>query len=246
MTQMEHSARPWSGLDFEQMARRFSEDGALFAGPVLTADELEEVRENLERYRTSVLPALPREVFEKTVRVEDDGESLRSCYFMDQIDPYFEAFGNRADFKELVGRVSGWEPELYVVETFNKYPQVGTAASPHQDCAFLPLEPMDVIHLWIAIDDATLENGALRYWLGSHRQGILPHVRAQWGKRVDPSYVDYESDAMIAMEVPAGAAAIHSGLVVHDSPPNESSKPRLGLLCGYRGAHTRYLREDAE
>jgi hypothetical protein len=46
------------------------------------------------------------------------------------------------------------------------------------------------------------------------------------------------------MEVPAGCAAIHSGLVIHDSPPNTSMQPRLGLLCGYRGAHTRYLQDE--
>lgn len=236
--------QPRGALDLEDAARRFAADGALFAGQVLTDDELAEVRHHLDRYARHVVPQLPAAILAKTVRFEEDGTSLRSCYFMDQIDGYFHDFGHREDFTELLRRVTGWEPELYVVETFNKPPQVGSAASAHQDCAFLPLEPMDVVHLWIAIDDSTAANGALRYWLGSHRNGLLPHVPAQWGQGVDPAYVDHDDEGLVTMEVPAGSAAIHNGLVVHDSPPNVSGRPRLGLLCGYRGAHTRYLRDE--
>lgn len=232
---------PNGSLDLEQAARLFADDGALYAGEVLDADELLEVRGHLKRYAEHVVPNLPENILAKTVRIEEDGTALRSCYFMDQIDDYFHAFGNREDFKELIRAVAGWEPELYVVETFNKPATVGSAASAHQDCAFLPLEPMDIAHLWIAIDESTVENGALRYWLGSHSGGLLPHVPAQWGQGVDPALVDYDDPRMTVMEIPPGSAAIHSGLVVHDSPPNTSGRSRLGLLCGYRGAHTRYL-----
>ncbi|MEU2608420.1 phytanoyl-CoA dioxygenase family protein [Streptomyces albus] len=238
--------RPKGSLDLEEAARRFAEDGALFAGEVLDADELTEVRRHLKRYMEHVVPRLPEKILAKTVRIEEGGKELRSCYFMDQIDEYFNAFGNREDFKDLIRAVAGWEPELYVVETFNKPAHVGSAASAHQDCAFLPLEPMDIAHLWIAIDPSTAENGALRYWLGSHADGLLPHVPAQWGQGVDPAYVDHDDPRLTVMEIPPGSAAIHSGLVVHDSPPNISGKPRLGLLCGYRGAHTRYLDDGAD
>jgi ectoine hydroxylase-related dioxygenase (phytanoyl-CoA dioxygenase family) len=235
---------PWQNRDLDDAARRFAEDGALYAGEVLTPDELAEVRRNLDRYTRFVLPNLPDEIIRKTVRFEADGTSLRSCYFMDQIDEFFYELGHREDFKDLLRRVTGWEPELYVVETFNKPAELGSAAPAHQDCAFLPLEPMDVVHLWIAIDDSTKVNGALRYWMGSHRNGLLEHVPARWGQSVDPRLVDEADERLVTMEVPAGCAAIHNGLVLHDSPPNVSGRPRLGLLCGYRGAHTRYLRDD--
>nr|BFE56240.1 hypothetical protein GCM10020063_007660 [Dactylosporangium thailandense] len=240
----ETTIQHWRDTDLDDAARRFVEDGALFAGQVLTQDELAEVRHHLDRYAKYVIPRLPEEIVRKTVRIEEDGVSVRSAYFMDQIDEWFAEFGNREDFKDLLRRVTGWEPELYVVETFNKPAGIGSAASAHQDCAFLPLEPMDVVHLWIAIDDATIENGALRYWMGSHRGGLREHIPAQWGQQVGHEFVGDSGEATV-MEVPAGCAAIHSGLIIHDSPPNTSSKRRLGLLCGYRGAHTRYLTENA-
>jgi ectoine hydroxylase-related dioxygenase (phytanoyl-CoA dioxygenase family) len=163
---------------------------------------------------------------------------------MDQIDEYFLELGNQPRFKNLVQDIVGYDLELYVVETFNKYARVGSEAAAHQDCNFLPLEPMDMAHLWIAIDDATEENGALRYWPGTHKLGLRSHVPAYFGAKLDPVHVDYDAPDLLTVPLPAGSAVLHSGLVFHDSPPNRTPKPRLGLLCGYRGAHTRYLVDD--
>lgn len=43
------------------------------------------------------------------------------------------------------------------------------AVSPHQDASFLYTEPLGrVLGLWIAVEDATLENGCLWFIPGSH------------------------------------------------------------------------------
>lgn len=231
------------GHRYSSLAEDFAESGVTRVGEVLDPDELAEVRYHINRYCKYVVPNLPQLIRDKTIRYESDGVSIRSCYFMDQIDEYFQELGNQPRFKNLVRDVVGYEPELYVVETFNKYARVGSEATAHQDCNFLPLEPMDMAHLWIAIDEVTVENGALRYWPGTQRRGLLPHVPAQFGARVDPVYVDYDADDIITAVLPAGSAVVHSGLVIHDSPPNRTDIPRLGLLCGYRGAHTRYVRD---
>jgi ectoine hydroxylase-related dioxygenase (phytanoyl-CoA dioxygenase family) len=34
----------------------------------------------------------------------------------------------------------------------------------------------DVLTAWVAIDDADSENGALRYIVGAHVEGIVPHA----------------------------------------------------------------------
>src|SRR4051794_7744838 len=114
----------------------FDRDGVVFVPDLLAPDELAEVRREIDRFNTRVVPRLPDAVWQKSIRMEPDGTSLRSCYFIDQIDGYFSAFGNREDFKDLVRGVVGWEPTLYCVETFNKPAHVGTAAVLHQDVAY--------------------------------------------------------------------------------------------------------------
>src|SRR2546421_11697567 len=100
----------------EELAARYTEDGFVFVYDLLTDEELAEVRRNIDRYNTLIAPNLPESVLEKTVRWEPDGTTIRSCYFMDQVDEWFRDFGNQPRFKELVEAVVGYEPVLYCME----------------------------------------------------------------------------------------------------------------------------------
>jgi hypothetical protein len=42
----------------------------------------------------------------------------------------------------------------------------------HQDATFLYTEPVKLVGFWIALEDATLENGCLWFAPGSHRSGV--------------------------------------------------------------------------
>lgn len=44
--------------------------------------------------------------------------------------------------------------------------------SPHQDATFLHTEPPNLFGFWIALDDATIENGCLWFSRGSHKGGV--------------------------------------------------------------------------
>ncbi|SFJ02922.1 Ectoine hydroxylase-related dioxygenase, phytanoyl-CoA dioxygenase (PhyH) family [Streptosporangium canum] len=235
---------PFSRERIVELHDEYDRDGSVVVGQILSGDEVQECRSQIDRYIKQVIPALPQSVIDKTVRYEEDGEAIRSCYFMDQVDPWFRKFGNRADLKALVAGVAGYEPELYVVETFNKYAEVGSSAVPHQDAIFLPIEPIDMVHLWIAIDPATEQNGALEYWNGTHKQGLVPHEPAPFGLIVTGWDIHSQRELVKTAVLEPGGAAIHSGTVIHYSPPNPTTQPRLGLLCGYRGAHTRVLEEE--
>lgn len=50
-----------------------------------------------------------------------------------------------------------------------KNPRVGGEVVPHQDASFLYMEPLKLYGLWIALDDATEENGCLWFIPGSHK-----------------------------------------------------------------------------
>lgn len=46
------------------------------------------------------------------------------------------------------------------------------AVIPHQDATFLYTEPVTTVGFWIALEDATLQNGCLRFASGSHQSGV--------------------------------------------------------------------------
>lgn len=42
----------------------------------------------------------------------------------------------------------------------------------HQDATYLYTEPVKVVGVWIALDDATVQNGCLQFAKGSHKSGV--------------------------------------------------------------------------
>jgi ectoine hydroxylase-related dioxygenase (phytanoyl-CoA dioxygenase family) len=100
----------------------------------------------------------------------------------------------------------------------------------HQDFNYWPLEPPIIVSCWIAIDQATQENGCVQMIPGSHRK-VVPHVRAtkemQFGEMADSNYYD-ESDA-INLEMRPGEFIIFNERTLHHSEPNYPDKGRIGL-----------------
>lgn len=107
----------------------------------------------------------------------------------------------------------------------------------HQDEYFIPTRDRSLTATWIALDDATIENGCLWVLPGSHRRGVLYPDREQFDPAFDCSIEAYdfpweESDA-VPVEIPAGTAIIFNGYLLHRSLQNSGRH-------GYRRALTNH------
>jgi ectoine hydroxylase-related dioxygenase (phytanoyl-CoA dioxygenase family) len=94
----------------------------------------------------------------------------------------------------------------------------------HQDEFFIPTRDRSLTAAWIALDDATVENGCLWVLPGSHRCGVLYPDREQDDVRFDCTVeafdFPYSDDDAVPVEVPAGSAVIFNGYLLHRSLPN--------------------------
>src|SRR5450432_1847606 len=68
---------------------------------------------------------------------------------------------------------------------FCKMPGDGKRVSWHQDASYWPLTPSKAVTVWLAIDDASVENACMRFIPGSHRLGHLTYTLSE----NDPSNV---------------------------------------------------------
>ena len=105
----------------------------------------------------------------------------------------------------------------------------------HQDWAYWG--GSHKISVWVALDEATPENGCLQILPGSHRAAVEhDQVRGVpgFGNRLDPS--ERGLDLSRATTVPAGpgAAIFFHDLTLHASLPNRSGKERRALIITYR------------
>jgi phytanoyl-CoA hydroxylase len=113
----------------------------------------------------------------------------------------------------------------------------------HQDEAHIPTRDRSLTAVWIALDDATIENGCLWVIPGSHRSGVLHPVREQNDPRFDCAQEAYgfgyrEEDA-VPVELPAGAALVFDGYLLHRSLPNTSQYgTRRALVNHYMSAES--------
>ena len=125
-----------------------------------------------------------------------------------------------------------------------KQPKIGGKREIHQDESYLRTEPNGhVFGVWIALDDATLENGCLDFIPGSHTDPRFNpltrfHERQPGGPKDglicvytgDAPYLhDDLKDEFVRVPMKSGDVVILHGLTVHKSEANKSGNPRAAF-----------------
>ncbi len=102
----------------------------------------------------------------------------------------------------------------------------------HNDWAYYKSQnyPQSILSSAFFLDDVTEESGPLRIWPGSHKQH-LEHERMENGLQVKEGLIDFEGG--MDMIAPAGSIAIFHVLVVHNSRPNISGRPRRIMIYSH-------------
>jgi ectoine hydroxylase-related dioxygenase (phytanoyl-CoA dioxygenase family) len=113
----------------------------------------------------------------------------------------------------------------------------------HQDEYFIPTRDRSLTAAWIALDDATVENGCLWALPGSHSAGIIYPDREHDDPRFDCAIeaygFPYRDEDAVALEVPAGAVVLFNGYLLHRSLPNTSRQGlRRALVNHYMNARS--------
>ena len=225
-----------------QLAARFQEDGFVVVKGFLNAGEVKRLEREIDRYIAKVLPSVPR-----IHVVYESGWSgpLKQFSRMELYDPYFRKALQRPATLDLLGACLGEPVEPITTEVFYKPARVGSPALYHQENAYFNYRPPYGLVMWIALDETTLENGAVHFIRGSHRLGEMPHVRTEIP--LFTKALSEPPDPELYPEVPAllqpGDASIHHFLTVHRSGPNNTDSHRRGFVLDYRGGSTEVNQE---
>jgi len=108
-----------------------------------------------------------------------------------------------------------------------KQPGIGGEVVPHQDNTFLYTEPRTCTGLWLALEDATINNGCLWAIPGSHKKGLVRRmVRDENGTHFDRPSPVYDQKEFVPLEVKSGALVVIHGDLIHQSFENLSPASR--------------------
>ncbi|KAM5146700.1 phytanoyl-CoA dioxygenase domain-containing protein 1 isoform 2-T2 [Mantella aurantiaca] len=146
--------------------------------------------------------------------------------------PVFKSITNSSKIQEVGRRLGLVKPVIVQSMYIFKQPNIGGEVTPHQDATFLNTEPLGrIIGFWIAIEDATEQNGCLWFIPGSHKDGISRRmVRTAPGTIPCTKFIgeepNYNDDRFVPAPVPKGSLVLIQGEVVHKSELNTSSSSR--------------------
>jgi phytanoyl-CoA hydroxylase len=159
------------------------------------------------------------------------------------LDPVFDSFSRMAEVEQLVTDLGIVDPLLLQSMYIFKQPRIGGEVTCHHDATFLYTEPLRLVGLWFALEDATTENGCLWAIPGGHKLGLKSRfVRAEGGgtrfEVIDST--PWPEDKLQPLEVKKGTVIVLHGLLPHLSRENRSPRSRHAYTLHVIDASARY------
>jgi len=116
---------------------------------------------------------------------------------------------------------------------FIKDPDNKGFVSWHQDAKYIGFEPHNWVTAWLAVTEASEENGCMRMWPGTHKEKIRVH-KDTFNKNNLLTRGQTIQDIKITDTVPnilkSGQLSLHHPMIVHGSGPNKSNNRRIGFV----------------
>ena len=159
-------------------------------------------------------------------------------------DPFWVRLVGDERLLDIAEQYVGSDIALFASHYISKPPGDGQPVLWHQDGSYWPLDPMEVVTLWLAVDDSLPENGCMRVVPGTQHMQLHEMKRHTeeanvLSSRLDPELV--EEDRAVDIVVPAGGVSVHHPNIVHGSNANTSDRRRCGLTIRYIPTTTRIV-----
>jgi hypothetical protein len=173
-------------------------------------------------------------------------EDLVSKIFKLHRRPAFLDFLRLPIVQQVVAAALGPDVDCFLSQFIFKNP--GAWGQPwHQDSYYFPFEPArPIIGLWLAVTEATLENGCLHILPGSQAEPIHEHIKDQ---RAGANYgyveiVDHDMSAAEPCLLQPGDLMVFDSHLMHRSTDNVSDGIRAAMVWHFATAGTADLGKD--
>ena len=244
----------WRGQFTDAELEQYQTQGYLAMEGLLTPDEVESAKQALadlaHRRVWNEKVGVQEEPYYRSggsdERIDDAELRIRKLWMFCQADARLAGMAASDRLTPLLDQLIQPGHRMIQDMALLKPPFHGAEKPWHQDTAYFDFTPLGgVIGVWIALDEATVENGCMQVIPGSHLAGPAQHYHVR-----DCQLKDGSVDPAQAVVVPLkpGGALFFSGLIHHGTPPNVSGDRRRALQFHYAAANcTRMtIREHGE
>lgn len=205
-------------------------------------------KEELETWRAAVTNALEERKGQKmpgksATITEDDGINTDAEYFSKVFDQLINLWQTNEKVKDLMidQRIGEMAATLAGVDGIRIWHDQALFKKPwanptswHLDTPFWSFTDRRALSIWVALDDATLENGCLFFIPGSHQETSFENPGI--GKNMDSIfgiYPAFKTASSVAAPMKAGSCSFHNGLTIHGAHANMTPGSRRAMTCAY-------------
>jgi non-haem Fe2+, alpha-ketoglutarate-dependent halogenase len=202
----------------------FNKNGYVAPLDVYSSNEIQDIRNYFD------------DLLQRVVAAGGNSYSISSAHL--RYGPVYDILTN-PKIVDYVSDLLGQNVIAWGSHFFCKMPHDGKAVAWHQDASYWPLSPSKAVTVWLAIDDADIENACMKFISGSHHSG---HLTYRPSSPADHNVLNQTIDnpeqygEIVADELKAGQISIHSDLLLHGSEANDSDRRRCGLTLRYCAA----------
>ena len=161
---------------------------------------------------------------------------------MHDLDPVFDAFSHTAKLRNLAKDLGHGAPRIIQSMYIFKQPHIGGEVVWHVDSTYLYTEPLSCIGFWFALEDATMENGAMWCLPGAHRLPLKSRFLRRNGKLVTETLDDspWPDGPRVGLAAAKGTLIVLHGQLPHYSGPNTSDRSRHAYTLHLVDGECRY------
>jgi phytanoyl-CoA hydroxylase len=182
-----------------------------------------------------------------TLRQSKERSINKIGHALHDLDSVFDAFSRTPEIRQLVSDLGIDDPLLLQSMYIFKQPRIGGEVTCHHDATFLYTEPLRLVGLWFALEDATIENGCLWVMGGGHKLGLKSRFMRSEGGGTRFEVIDdtpWPEDNLQPLEVKKGTVIVLHGLLPHLSRENRSAKSRQAYTLHVIDASANYPKEN--
>jgi phytanoyl-CoA hydroxylase len=227
-----------SDLSPQEIAQ-YRRDGFLVIENFLSPDEL-------DFWRTALDEAVKKRGGNKMPdrkEVYGKGDDSDKSYYDNVFDQMINLWQDNEKIKQIIldERLGKMAAELAGVDGIRIWHDQALIKKPwanptswHLDTPYWSFSDRRAISIWVALDDATYENGCLFFIPESYQKTTFenPGIGKNMGA-IFTTYPEFKTHKSVAAPMKAGSCSFHNGLTIHGAHANMTPGFRRAMTCAY-------------